>query len=55
MSDTESLNHTTDTVGMDMHAPFGVYVNGEQVAEFDRESDAQMLFNQLTGRVLKPA
>jgi hypothetical protein len=43
------------TVGMDCVAPFGVYLNGEQVAEFNNERDASVLFNKLTGRQPVPA
>ncbi len=34
-------------IGMDMEAPFGVYVNGERVAEYDAEVEAREHFEML--------
>lgn len=38
------------TVGMDLTAPFGVYVNGECVAEHATEAAAQALYSRLLGK-----
>lgn len=37
-------------VGMDMTHPFGVYVDGVQVAEYDSEREASEHYNRLAGR-----
>lgn len=37
-------------IGMDMRPPYGVYVDHKQVAEFHSESEAQTLYDALTGR-----
>jgi hypothetical protein len=37
-------------VGMDMCAPYGVYVDGMEVARHSSEKEAAELYNQLTGR-----
>ena len=37
-------------VGMDMTHPFGVYLDGVQVAEYDSESEASEHYNRLAGR-----
>ena len=38
------------TVGMDMEPPYGVYLDGVQVAEYTSEREASEHFNSLTGR-----
>ena len=38
------------TIGMDMVPPYAVYVDGDEVAEFETEREAGDLFNQLAGR-----
>lgn len=38
------------TIGMDLCAPWCVYVNGECVAEHNTEAEAQGLYCQLLGR-----
>lgn len=49
MAETKSINRA-DTIGMDMCAPFGVYVNGEQVAVHQSESEAEAHYQALVGR-----
>lgn len=39
-------------VGMDMCAPYGVYVDGVEIARHKTESEAAALFNRLAGRTL---
>lgn len=39
-------------VGMDMRAPYGVYVDGVEVAQHSTEREAAALFNRLAGRTL---
>lgn len=39
-------------VGMDMRAPYGVYLDGVEVAQHNTESEAAALFNRLAGRTL---
>ncbi|MDT7514558.1 hypothetical protein [Rhodoferax mekongensis] len=43
---------TRKVVGMDMRAPYGVYVDGVEVARHNSESEAAALFNRLAGRTL---
>ncbi len=40
------------TIGMDMCAPYGVYVDGVEIAQHSTESEAAALFNRLAGRTL---
>ena len=37
-------------VGMDMKAPFSVYVDGVEVAQHENEHEASLLYNRLLGR-----
>lgn len=46
MAESESTN-PVQRVGMDMTAPYGVYMNGEKVAEYDNEQDAEAHFQRL--------
>lgn len=41
-------------VGMDIQAPYGVYVNGKQVATFKCESDAVKHYSQLRLSLMTP-
>lgn len=50
MANAESINR----VGMDMRAPFGVYVNGEQVAIYDDEQEASKHYNRLRSAAMTP-
>lgn len=47
---TEIINR----VGMDMCAPFGVYVNGKQVAIYDGEQEASKHYDRLRRAVMTP-
>lgn len=49
---TGHFNHSTQrrTIGMDMVAPYGVYLNGELVAEHSTEKEAESLFDALRER-----
>lgn len=49
MAETKSINRG-DAIGMDMCAPFGVYVNGEQVAVYQTEAQAQAEYLTLCAR-----
>lgn len=50
MANTESINR----VGMDMRAPFGVYVNGERVAIYDDAQDASKHCARLRSAAMTP-
>ena len=43
-----------ERVGMDMCAPFGVHVNGEQVAVYDDEQKAQKHYDRIRCTVITP-
>ena len=47
---TEIINR----VGMDMCAPFGVYVNSKQVAIYDDEQEARKHYDRLRRAVMTP-
>lgn len=38
------------TIGMDMVHPFGVYLDGELIAEHESEREAQTTFDSIMGR-----
>ena len=41
------------TIGMDMVYPYCVYVNGEQIAQFETEEEANKYYDELREK-LKP-
>ncbi|HQS38319.1 MAG: hypothetical protein B7Y69_08295 [Sphingobacteriia bacterium 35-40-8] len=47
---TEIINR----VGMDMCAPYGVYVNSEQVAIYDSEQEAEKHYDRLRRAAMTP-
>lgn len=53
MAETKSINRV-DTIGMDMCAPFGVYLNGEQVAVHPGAAEAEAHYRTLLGRATPP-
>lgn len=50
MANTESIKR----VGMDMCFPFGVYVNGEQVAVYNHEQEASKHYSHLRCAAMTP-
>ena len=48
---TGKLQAVGRVIGMDMRPPYGVYVDGVEVARHKTESEAGALFDQLAGRV----
>ena len=46
MAETESSN-SRGTIGMDMEAPYGVYIDGELIAEHESVSDAEAHYQTL--------
>ena len=53
MAETKSIN-LVENIGMDTSAPYGVYVNGEQVAVYQSESEAEAHYQTLLGRGIPP-
>ena len=53
MAETNFINRRI-TVGMDMVAPYGVYVNNEQVAVYESASDASRYYRNLRKSLMTP-
>lgn len=53
MAESKSINRA-NIVGMDMCAPFGVYVNGEPVAVHPGAAEAEAHYRTLLGRATAP-
>ena len=53
MAETNFINRRI-TVGMDMAAPYGVYVNNEQVALHENASDASRYYRSLQKSLMTP-
>ena len=53
MAETNLINRRI-TVGMDMVAPYGVYVNNEQVALYESISDASRHYRNLQQSLMTP-
>ncbi|MFM9881118.1 MAG: hypothetical protein ACKVOO_12000 [Burkholderiaceae bacterium] len=47
-------NEIINRVGMDMYAPYGVYMNGKQVATYDDAKEACSHYNALRLAVMTP-
>lgn len=53
MAETKSINRA-DTIGMDLAAPYGVYLNGERLSVHESESEAEAHYRTLLGRATPP-
>ena len=47
MTAKNQTNQLINTIGMDLAAPFGIYVNGRLVATYDLFSDAHAHYEQM--------
>ena len=54
MAETKSINRAANIVGMDLAAPYGVYLNGERLSVHESESEAEAHYRTLLGRATAP-